>query len=95
LSCFNAFSALVRDPLAALSPPPTAETALGDRSSASRVCPEVALWFAFPRCPPRSDRRPRATAFPKPAPRGSPLTFMKFVNVKERSEERFLGWTRA
>jgi hypothetical protein len=44
-------------------------------------------WFAGLRCPLASDIHPRAGAFHRAAPKGSPLTFMRFVNVKERSEE--------
>jgi hypothetical protein len=72
-----------------------AEAVVEGLGGATGVCPESTVVKSGSAMPPVGVHHPEVESFPRRAPRGSSPTFMGFFNVKERSEERLLGWPRA
>jgi hypothetical protein len=71
-----------------------AEAVVEGLGGATGVCPESTVVKSGSAMPPVGVLHPKVEAFPRGAPRGSSPTFMGSFNVKERSEERLLGWPR-
>jgi hypothetical protein len=71
-----------------------AEAVVEGLGGATGVCPKSTVVMSGSAMPPVGVLHPKVESFPRRAPRGSSPTFMGYFNVKERSEERLLGWPR-